>query len=243
MTGTGRRRWLMGVGVLAVVAVVLAGWLVLRDGDGDDGIDTTPTAELTWVARLADLVSVGDPSASSAPAIGTALGEVTSQLTAPQDFDAFSERYGIGPLDMASQLGTSLGAIAGDVAPPSACGIRAKAMRTTDTLYVLSVSSAAVTVIERDQDPAAVAALILPTGIEGDQRETIAEQLAAGDVEAAARAVEHELGDPAAVLLVRALVEEITGVLATDDDADYLTSFLAAYNFTTSIERVGTDCD
>jgi hypothetical protein len=243
MTGTGRRRWLIGVGVFVAVAVVLAGWLVLRDGDGDDGTDTTPTAELTWVTRLADLVQVDDANGTSPTVIGAALGELTSRLTAPQDYDTFRAQYDIGPLDMASQLGIALGAIASDVAPPSACGSRSSEMRAADTLFVLSVSSAAVAVIERDQDPAAVAALILPVAIEGDQRETIADQLAAGDIEAAAGAVEDQLGDDAAVQLVRALVEELTGVLASEDGADYLTSFLSSYNFTASVEFSGSDCD
>jgi hypothetical protein len=243
MTGTGRRRRLIGVGVFVAVAVVLAGWLVLRDGDGDDGTDTTPTAELTWMARLADLVQVDDANRTSPTVIGAGLGEVASRLTAPQDYDTFSGQYGIGPLDMASQLGTALGAIASDVAPPSACGIRASEMRSADIDFVLSVSSSAVAVIERDQDPAAVAALILPVTIEGDQRETIADQLAAGDIEAAAGAVEDQLGDDAAVQLVRALVEELTGVLASEDEADYLTSFLSSYNFTASVEFSGSDCD
>lgn len=243
MTGTGRRWWLIGVGVLVAVAVVLTGWAVLRDGDGNDGIDTTPIAETTWVERLADLVRVDDPDRASPAAIGTGLGNVALLLTTPQELVTFKADYGTGPLDMASQLGTALGAIASDVAPPSACGIRATEMRSADTRFVLGVSAAAVAVIERDQDPAAVAALILPVAIEGDQRETIAEQLAAGEIEAAARGVDDELGDDAAVQLVRALVEELTGVMESEDDTDYLSSFLSAYNFTTSVEFSGSDCD
>jgi hypothetical protein len=115
-------------------------------------------------------------------------------------------------------------------------------MRAADTQFVLGVSAAAVAVIERDQDPAAVAALILPVAIEGDQRETIADRVAAGEIEAAARAVEDELGDAAATLLVRALVEEITGVLAADDDADYLTSFQSSYNFAVNVQSAAA-CD
>lgn len=234
---------MIGVGVLVAVAVALTGWLVLRDGDGNDGTDTTPTAELTWVDRLADLVQVDDADRTSPAAIGTALGDVVSRLTTPQDVETFTADHGTGPLDMASQLATALASIANDVTPPSACGIRAQEMRPADTQFVLGVSSAAVAVIERDQDPAAVAALILPVAIEGDQRDTIAEQLAAGDIEAAALTVEHELGDDAAVLLVRALVEEVTGVLASEDDADYLTSFQSTYNFAITVLTSGSDCD
>lgn len=243
MTGTGRRRWLIGVGVLVVVAVVLTGWLVLRDGDGDDGSDTTPTGELTWVARLADLVGVDGVNRISPLAIGIALGDTASLLATPQDVDAFSAQYGIGPLDMASQLGTTLASIANDVSPSSACGRRAGEMRSTDTTFVLVLSSEAAARVDGDQDRGAAAAQILPVAIEDDQREVIAAQLANRDIDAAAPAVEQELGDDAAVELVHGLVAELTGVLASENDSDYLTSFQSSYNFATNVLTSGTDCD
>jgi hypothetical protein len=242
MTGTGRRRWLIGVGVLVAVAVVLTGWVALRDGDGDDGTDTTPVADLTWVGRIADLAKVDAASRASPEAIGAALGEVVARLTTPQDTTAFTADYGIGPADMASQLATALASIMNDVSPPSACGIRATEMRSADTQFVLGISATAVAVIEREQDPVAVAALILPVAIEGDQRETIAERIAAGEIESAASAIEDELGDDAARLLVEGLVEELHGVLASDDEADYLGSFQATYNFARNVLTTGTDC-
>lgn len=242
MTGTGRRRWLIGVGVLVAVAAVLTGWVALRDGDGDDGTDTTPATELAWVGRLADLVRVEEASRTSPAAIGGALGDVVARLTTPQDTTAFTAEYGIGPADMASQLATALASIMNDVSPPSACGIRATEMRTADMQFVLGISAAAVAVIERDQDPAAVAALILPVAIEGDQRETIAERIAAGEIDAAATAIGDKLGDDAARLLVAGLVEELHGVLASDDEADYLGSFQSTYNFARNVLTTGTDC-
>jgi hypothetical protein len=173
--------------------------------------------------------------------IGAAVGEVVSLLTTPQDVTTFTAEHRTGPADMSSQLATALAATMADVSPPSACGIRAEEMRSADTRFLLELAFSAVVAIERDQDPAAVAALILPVEIEGDQRETIADQLAAGEIDRAAVAVEEALGDDLAKLVVHGLVEEITGVLANENEADYLSSFLSTYNFAANISATGCD--
>jgi len=234
MAGTGRRWWAIGAGV-AVVCAAVVGWAIARDGGEDDGSDTTPPPELTWVQRLAELGGA-EPGAGAA-SIGTAVGRVVVELSTPQDPDAFAAEHGIGPADMASQLATALAGTQGDVSPPSDCGVRSRSMSTDDTRFVLDLATSAVLAIERDQDPAAVAALILPTELEGDQREVVAAALAVGDVERAADIVQHELGDDAARRVVHGLAEEVTGVI----DAEYVSSFLDTYRFAIGVDTTGCD--
>lgn len=242
MTGTGRRPWLVGVGTLIVV-VALTACVVRRDGGRDAGSDTTPIARTASVGRLAELVGDPAPVDPATPAsLGAALGTAGGALSSPQAIDAFRATYGTGPRDLASQIGTYLAALAADVSPPTACGIRSSDLIETDTAYVLQLATAAAVTLRPDLDPVAAIAAVLPRGLEESARAEVVDAIVAGDATRAADVVHRTLGDRAARAVVGGLVTELGERLSATGDADYLSDFTAAVNFVGNVESLGDTC-
>lgn len=244
MTGTGRRWWLTGVGVLVVVVVALAAWLVLRDGDGNAGIDTTPITELQAVTWLADATLHVDPARRTDPAaIGTRLGEVALVLADPQDASTFEAKYGIGPKDASSQFGQWLGTLQSDVSPPSLCGDRARSAAAADTRFTLELAVTTLAALRPTADQRDLVASLLTPQADPDRAEEVADLVLAGDLDAAAIAADDGLDGQAAPVIVGGLIGHLSGVLAVDDTADYGTDFLTSYQFARSIGEIGSGCD
>lgn len=235
--------------VFVVVPMLLAALLVggvaiaVRSGDDEGGEDISgPAEELPAVVdAAAQLGTTTDPVE-----LGARYGEIAAAFATITDDVDFAAQYDRLPDAEAALLGRTLGAIQGQLSPTAFGGAREEEDRAADLVFALGLARGVVQALEPDASARDQALAVLPFSVQDIVGfDEVAELLASGDLtelatridtgesgESGTRGVLSEAGAAEVISSVAFLIGQRlpTGEQTPDEDDDYATIFMDAYN-------------